>query len=319
MRAILKGSGARLLATLALLVAVGTSLSGEEIGEVAALAGSLAVIRAGEPLPGAVEGGTSVEAEDLLVTGEGYGEVILHERGRLSLWPATVIHLRRNAGSVEVELLAGTARLRRLGESDPVPFVSGAVTLQMRAGEATITADAGDLRLVVVESGRQPVWSDSGARRFAEPDRPVGYYERLINIEGSPAAWREAALVEFRSRGPGRMAERFREYLELRARFDDAYEALLTHRSTLNRWSREYRRGLTPEIEGALTGTPELSQDLDATLSLGEEMEERYYQLRLDAPYLREEFREHLRQEDAFLLDRLHFLRFLRAVATPGG
>jgi hypothetical protein len=43
-------------------------------------------------------------------------------------------------------------------------------------------------------------------------------------------------------------------------------------------------------------------------------MERRYYQLRLDAPYLREEFQDHLRQEQAYLPDRLHFLRFLRAI-----
>ncbi len=286
-------------------------LPAEEVGRVAALAESVAIIRGGEPLPGAVEGGTPLEAEDLLLTGEGYGEVILDELGRLRLWPNTVVHLRRGG---EIELLSGTLRFRRLGGSEPVPILSGAITLEIRSGEATMSADAGDLRLVVADSGRQPVLSEDGVRRFAEPDRPVGFYQRLSNIEDSPLAWSETALSDFASRGPGEMAERFRGYLELRDRFDAAYEELLLHREVLNRWRRDYRRGVTSAMEETLNGAPELSEALGAAFRVGEEMERRYYQLRLDAPYLREEFQDHLRQEQAYLPERLHFLRFLRAI-----
>ncbi|MFW6338378.1 MAG: hypothetical protein ACOC25_05575 [Alkalispirochaetaceae bacterium] len=297
------------------LLFLATVLEGEEIGRVAALAESVAIVRAGEPIPGAVEGGTALKAEDLLLTGEGYGEVILDGLGRLRLWPETVVHLR---GSVEIELLTGTVQFRRLGGSGPVPILSGAVTVRIRSGEATVTADAGDLRLVLSESGRQPVLSETGVRRFAEPGRPVGFYRRLSNIEGAPLEWREAALKTFATRGPGEMADRFQEYRELRERFDTAYEELLRYRSTLNRWRSEFRRGLDPKVEETLTGEPELSAALDGVLGVSEEMERRYYQLRLDAPYLREEFREYLRQEDAYLTDRLHFVRFLRALLPAG-
>lgn len=314
MRAIFRVTLRRLPLILVILLFGVTSLSGEEIGTVAALGESLAIIRAGEALPASVEGGTTLEAEDLLIAGEEYGEVIVDGLGRLRLWPASVVHLRRGEEGVEIELLSGTARFRRIGGSEPATVVSGAVSVGLRAGAATVTADAADIRLVVAESGRRPVLSRSGRRRFAEPGRPVGYVQQLTSIDGSPLAWREAALSEFRSREPGEMARRFREYLELRGRFDSAYGELLTHRAQLNQWSRAYRRGLTPGVADALSENQELNAALDEVLSISEEMEARYYQLRLDAPYLAEEYRDHLRREDAFLLERLHFVRFLRAI-----
>lgn len=325
------------------LLAAG-AIAAEEIGEVSALADSLAIIRYGELFPGAVEGGVPLEAEDLLFTEEGFAEVVLTGLGRLRLWPETVVHLRGAAAerelaeaetaeaetagaesdtaqseeitrsAVEIELLSGNVTFLRLGGSEPVALLSGPVQLMVRAGEVTLGAYAGGIRLVVSEGGRQMVRSEAGETRFAEPDLPVGYDGRLSNIDEAPLVWRGQRLRRFGSLGPGAMAERFQAYLDLRDRFDEAYEELLNYRRLLNRWSFRNSRDLPLMVDEDLEETPGLAGAISRILSVGEPMEARYYQLRLDAPYLPEEYREHLANEEAFLPERLHFVRFLRAV-----
>jgi hypothetical protein len=317
----------RVTVVLGMALLAAASVGAEEIGEVSALAEPLSIIRDGELFPGAVEGGLAVEAEDLLLTQGGFAEVLLDDLGRLRLWPETVVHLRgsqevadaEDERAMEVELLAGTVTLRRLGGSEPVALLSGAIEVLVRAGEVTVGAYAGDLRLVVSERGRQMVRSEAGATRFAEADVPVGYDGRLRNLEEAPLLWRRRGIEEFSSLGPGAMSQRFQEYLDLRARFDRAYQDLLTHRRVLNRWSFRESRGLTVGVEGDLAASPGLPEALRGVLEVGELMEARYYQLRMDAPYLSEEYREHLENEEAFLPERLHFLRFLRAVTLRVG
>lgn len=309
-----RGLRSRSVTLLTIAAVAAASVAAEEIGEVSALAESLAIIRDGELFPGAVEGGTAVEEEDLLLTGGASAEVVLNGLGRLRLWPETVVHLRGAAGGPEIELLAGTITFLRLGGSEPVPLLSGSIQLLIRSGEVTVGAYAGDRRMVVSERGRQMVRSEAGERRFAEPNLPVGYDGRLRNIQGSPLLWRSREVQRFTALGPGAMAQRFQEYLDLRARFDEAYQELLSYRRLLNRWSFRSSRNLPLRVEEDLTENPGLGSVLQESAEISERMEMRYYQLRLDEPYLPDGYRNHLDNEDAFLPDRLHFVRFLRGV-----
>ena len=158
------------------------------------------------------------------------------------------------------------------------------------------------------------VRTEAGETRFAEPELPVGYDGRLTTIAGAPLLWRERRLEQFRALSPKAMADRFRAYLDVRDQFDQAYQDLLAHRRILNQWRFRNSRNLPLKVEEDLEGTPALTAALGQVLAVGEPMEARYYQLRLDAPYLAEEYREHLANEEAFLPERLDFVRFLRAV-----
>lgn len=306
------------LALLAIAAVAPGALAAEEIGEVSALAGSLAIIRDGDLVPAAVKGGTNVEEEDLLITAGASAEVILRGLGRLRLWPETVVHLRGAAAGTEIELLSGDVTVLHLAGSEPVRLLSGSIEVLIRTGEATLGAYAGDRRLAVSERGRHMVRSEAGETRFAEPELPVGYDGRLQNIEGSPLLWRRREVQRFGTLGPGVMARRFREYLDLRARFDEAYQELLSYRRLLNRWSFRNGRNLPLQVEEDLAENPGLQVALEEALQIAERMEARYYQLRLDKPYLPDEYGSHLENEDAFLPERLHFVRFLRGTWDRG-
>ena len=290
-----------------------------QVGLVSAEVGSLEIVRHGKSLPSLVRAGTELHLEDLVRTGLLAGEVILNGRGRLRLDGDTVIHLRATPeGDVEVELLVGRATLA--GEGGII--VSGDIVATSGGGILSVATYPGDIRAVVSGAGRHEVVflsgeGDVGGRRFVEMGRPVIYDGRLRNVEGQAVSAAEEAVRSYAAEDPGFHAARMEAYLSLRERFDAAYTALLEHRSLLNQWFLRMERGLSLEVQGDLETNERLRNAVNELLPVAEAMERRYYQLRLDLPYLSQEHRRHLAREDAFILDRLHQVRRVRRSLGP--
>lgn len=300
------------------------------VGEVSAAVGSLEIVRNGGPIPAGIEAGTTLLPEDLLVTAGLPTELLLFDRGRLTLSPETVVHLRREPAAeaaeestvsvrpapITVEILSGSARFAAFSES-VTTMHSGALTASIRDGEASLFAAPGDNRLLVAHRGRQTVRGATGVTRFAEAGRPVVFDGTVRNVAVVPELWLEGAASQFRQASPAEVAGRMDAYVTMGREFNDAYEAVLEYRTILSDWFRRADRRLDTGAQETLAENEGLRETMGALFTVGERMEERFFQLRMDEPYLSRRYREYLADEEAYLLSRLHQLRRLRLILAP--
>ncbi len=257
----------RISVAMFVLFIVGTALGAQDsIGQITYLDGYPEVIRDGDVLYDTLDFGFPIQNFDSIRTDEySFIELRLDPAtgidASISVEPST--HFYINVSSLRseqigsVELLAGSINViaRELAGRSRLQVRTQSSVAGVRGTTFAVTTAVGGEVLISTQEGLVEVTDEQGFVLFAAPGEAVEVdTERNVirNLKYDAYAvdefrhqWVEDRLGAFQANAPRVLRFYGRRYLDARQQFVQAYEELMSHRTIIDRWIEESRRGIT--------------------------------------------------------------------------
>jgi hypothetical protein len=258
-----------------------SSFAQDRVAEVSYVEGYPEVVRDGQELFDTVDFGFAIENFDLVRTSDNSTLDIRIDPNTgidatLVVEPQTQLYLdisslrREQTGTVQMVTGAIQVTARRLTGQSRLDILCGTAAMGVRGTVFSVTTAVGGELLICADEGEVEVSTESGELASAVPGEAVevdaeGGVRRLL-YAGARQVFRNAWLREreeaFLRRAPELLAYHGRLYLEARELFVDRYAELMSHRSILDRWVDENRRGILPALAARLESRERLLDPL---------------------------------------------------------
>ncbi len=253
----------------------------EQVGTVSYLEEGVTITRGGSALDG-VDFGTPVENFDLLATDKtGFAEVKVSSartpETTVKVSPGTAFYFELGAGgkkdATTFQLLSGSLALKvqKVTGQKSLSVRTETATMGVRGTEFQVTiSPSGDL-LIAAQEGKVACRNEEGQELFAEPGQAVEQVDgqgfrsipvAVSSLESFQREWYAQRLEVFKSNALKAIQAYSRRYLEQTDRFNKAYAGLMSHRQTLQKWTREDRQDRMGGKMEQLREKKELIKDL---------------------------------------------------------
>ena len=240
-----------------LLVLPWAGFDGDGVGEISYIADRATITRNGKTQR--ADFGSQIENFDSITTAaKGLAEIAVYPEtgidGTIRVQPNTTLYLElsslRGEQKAAVELLSGSvsAAVKKLAGKSEFAIRGQGVVMGVRGTSFDVaTSAAGDV-LVTCSEGRVVCTDENGTELAAEPGTAVektadGDFRsipvRVSDIEAFRRNWNAEKIEAFKANAGLVIRDYAARYIDLKAKFDEAYRGLLVRHDILDKWFRE--------------------------------------------------------------------------------